>query len=240
MIDKLSPVPFYIQLRDGIKRNVIEGVWKVGEQIPTENELMEKYEVSRATVRNAISSLVNEGFLVKQRGRGTFVARQQPSMAFEPLISFAYNVESMGASSESQVVENSIIVPDEELLRLLRWKEPKECLYVKRVRHGDGIPLAIEESFFNDSTAKFLKLKDLSGSISRLLLEELRISISRVEQIVAARKATAEEKKLLNLDKAPQVLEMERWIILEDEEEPFYYLRFIMRGDLYSLTPVPR
>jgi GntR family transcriptional regulator len=108
------------------------------------------------------------------------------------------------------------------------------------VRHGDGIPLAIEESFFNDSTAKFLKLKDLSGSISRLLLEELRISISRVEQIVAARKATAEEKKLLNLDKEPQVLEMERWIILEDEEEPFYYLRFIMRGDLYSLTPVPR
>jgi len=102
MIDKLSPVPLYIQLRDGIKEKVLEGVWQVGEQIPTENELMDEYDVSRATVRNAISSLVNEGFLVKQRGRGTFVARKQPSVAFEPLISFVYTVESMGAASDNQ------------------------------------------------------------------------------------------------------------------------------------------
>ena len=44
MIDKLSPVPLYIQLRDGIKEKVLEGVWQVGEQIPTENELMDEYD----------------------------------------------------------------------------------------------------------------------------------------------------------------------------------------------------
>lgn len=240
MIDKLSPVPLYVQLRDGIKQKVLEGVWQVGEQIPTESELMEEYEVSRATVRNAISSLVNEGLLVKQRGRGTFVARQQPSIAFEPLISFVHTVESMGATSDNQVVDIRTIVPNEELLDTLRWNKSNDCLYIKRVRRADGIPLAVEESFFSDPAAKFLKRKDLSGSIARLLLEELRISISRVEQIMEARNPTPEEKDLLNLEEDLQVLEMQRWITLEGETQPFYYLRFILRGDAYSMTPMPR
>lgn len=239
MIDKLSPVPLYIQLRDGIKEKVLEGVWQVGEQIPTENELMDEYDVSRATVRNAISSLVNEGFLVKQRGRGTFVARKQPSVAFEPLISFVYTVESMGAASDNQVLEKTTILPDKKLLATLRWKKPNDCLYVKRVRRADGIPVAVEESFFSEPAASLLRFKDLSGSIARLLLEDLRISISRVEQVIVARDPSSDEKSLLNLDDGLQVLEMQRWITLEGESEPFYYLRFIMRGDVYSLTPMP-
>jgi len=145
----------------------------------------------------------------------------------------------MGAASDNQVLEKTTILPDKKLLATLRWKKPNDCLYVKRVRRADGIPVAVEESFFSEPAASLLRFKDLSGSIARLLLEDLRISISRVEQVIVARDPSSDEKSLLNLDDGLQVLEMQRWITLEGESEPFYYLRFIMRGDVYSLTPMP-
>lgn len=65
--------PLYYQAENYIREKILKNEWEVGSQIPTEIQLMETFGISRATLRQAISDLVNEGFLERQQGRGTFV-----------------------------------------------------------------------------------------------------------------------------------------------------------------------
>ena len=71
MLDTSSPIPLYFQLQEMLRKDILAGIYSPGELIPTEKELMEKYQVSRITVRNAISGLVFEDLLIKKQGRGT-------------------------------------------------------------------------------------------------------------------------------------------------------------------------
>ena len=73
MIDKSSPIPVYYQLKEDILKKIREGVWKVGQCIDSERELSENYGVSRMTIRQALGELVQEGILVREKGKGTFV-----------------------------------------------------------------------------------------------------------------------------------------------------------------------
>lgn len=77
MINKHSPLPIYYQLEQGIKEMIEKGQLQPGEMIPSEREWAEMYEISRMTVRQAINNLVNDGYLVRKRGKGTFVATKK-------------------------------------------------------------------------------------------------------------------------------------------------------------------
>jgi len=68
-----SGIPLYQQLKNILKGQILSGVLKPGDRIPPETELCAKYGVSRITVRQAIHSLVEEGFLYRKQGKGTFV-----------------------------------------------------------------------------------------------------------------------------------------------------------------------
>lgn len=73
-LKKDSFLPLYYQIKKRIEQKVNSGQWKVGEVIPSEEELCRTYRVSRGTVRQAVSELVNEGLLVRRQGSGTYVA----------------------------------------------------------------------------------------------------------------------------------------------------------------------
>ena len=75
MIDKNSPIPVYYQLKEMIKEKIADGTWQVGQCIASERELTEAYGVSRMTVRQALGELVQEGLLVREKGKGTFVCK---------------------------------------------------------------------------------------------------------------------------------------------------------------------
>ncbi|HIC89014.1 MAG TPA: GntR family transcriptional regulator [Anaerolineae bacterium] len=76
-LDRSSDVPLYLQLRDIFIRNILEGTWAPGTMIPPEVELGHQYGVSRGTLRQALAELEREGFVHRQQGRGTFVARAE-------------------------------------------------------------------------------------------------------------------------------------------------------------------
>lgn len=234
MVDKYKPVPLYVQLKDLMIRNIKEGIWEVDTQIPTEKELMKEYDIGRATVRKAISILANEGYIYMKRGIGTFVARKQPTLGFEPLISLTASLEARGIEADNKVVDKKIIKPSKSLLSSLKWDKSSECYYLKRIRCIKEKPLAIEESYFSDKFKGINKKFDLTHSLAKIILEELKITIKKVEQIIIPRMPTKEEQKELNISEDTQVLNIERWIYIEDEKEPFYYLKFIILGDIYS------
>ena len=69
-------IPLYYQTENYIREKILNDEWKVGSRIPTELQLMEMFQISRATLRQAISDLVNEGILERCQGKGTFVRRK--------------------------------------------------------------------------------------------------------------------------------------------------------------------
>ncbi|HBJ81214.1 GntR family transcriptional regulator [Pseudothermotoga sp.] len=232
MIDRTNAMPLYVQLKQELKEKILKGDWKEGEKIPAEFDLMKIYKVSRATVRSAIDSLVLEGYLVKKHGIGTFVKRIRPSLGFEPLISLSYALETFNIHSKNTVLEKKYIDIDRKLKQKLRFKYAAKCLYVRRLRYVDEVPVAIEDSYFHPKTAHVFDGKDLSKSIAKILVNETDVSISKVEQIIIPRVAEKEERALLVLSEETQILHMQRWIYVQNQVEPIYYLNLIMRNDL--------
>lgn len=236
MLNKRSHVPLYIQLRNEILHKIHEEIWPTDSQIPTEKALMAEYGVGRATVREAISILENEGYLIKRHGIGTFVARSQPSFGFEPLISLTYSLKAKGIHSENVIKEKKIITPDAGILKMMRSPGMEKCLYLQRYRYANGIPIAIEDSYFSDKFADIDTRHDLTGSLARLLLRDLNVTIKKVEQVIVPRVPSPREQDILQIEDDVLVLDMERWIYSEDQAEPFYYLNFIIPSNIYNLS----
>lgn len=236
MIDRNKHIPLYIQLKEELIEKIKNGVWGEKDQIPTEKALIEEYGIGRVTVREALSILVNEGYLYKKHGIGTFVAKKQTSQGFEPLISLTYSLRARGINSNNVVVEKDMITPNKKFISKLKWEAVKPCAFLKRIRYAEKTPIAIEESYFSDEYKNLDEKYDLTGSIAKIILEDLNIKIRKVEQVIVSRLPTREEQEILMIDSDTLVLNLERWIYTEDKKEPSYYLNFIILGNIYSFN----
>jgi GntR family transcriptional regulator len=76
-IDRGVPIPYYYQLQELLRQQITQGRWKLGQRLPSEKELCERYGVSRTTVRQAIGNLVTDGLLHHVKGKGTFVGSRK-------------------------------------------------------------------------------------------------------------------------------------------------------------------
>lgn len=94
MIDRNSSLPLYLQVKQLILDAVKSGEYSPGSKIPAETELTEIFGVSRPTVRQAVSELVNEGILQIERGRGTFVCNQSQQLTLEDFSFFSFSLLS--------------------------------------------------------------------------------------------------------------------------------------------------
>ncbi len=205
-------------------------------QIPTEQELMKIYGVGRATVREAINMLVNQGYLCKNQGVGTFVLRNKPSIGFEPLMSLSYTLRTKGLKGNNEVIEQYLFEPTSYMKSKFKWKNKKKCFYLKRLRYVEGLPAAIENSYFTEEFGDS-KLKEFyEGALTNIIINKLKIKICRIEQTLTLAFATEEEGKILKIANNTQVLHLERWIYAENCDEPFYYLSFIVPESIYYLT----
>ncbi len=238
MIDRYNKTPLYIQVKEEITKAITYGRWEINSQIPTEKELMEKYKVGRATIRQAIDLLVNQGYLYKKQGIGTFVLRDKPSLGFEPLISLTFTLRTKGIKVNNIILEEKFIVPDDELKDKMKCKTADKCLYVKRVRAVEEIPVAIENSYFSERFYNSKSKFDFEESLASTILNDLKLEISKVDQTITIREPNIEEKKLLKIDGTTRVLVMERWMYEENNKIPFYYLNFIVPESLYYIPIV--
>lgn len=234
MVDKSNPIPLYIQLKDELSKIILEGKWGVDSQIPTEQELMKMYGVGRATVRGAIGLLVDQGYLKKLKGIGTFVIRNKPSLGFEPLISLSFTLKAKGLRGENKVLDKNLFYTDDIMKNKLKWNENKECLYIRRLRLVETMPVAIENSYFIKEFNR-KEIEWFEESLTHIIMKDMNMKISKLDQTIILRRATEEEAILLNISENTQVLNMERWIYDERMEEPFYYLNFIVPENIYFL-----
>lgn len=180
MIDKSSPIPVYYQLKEAIKFKIAEGVWKVGQCIDSERELSETYGVSRMTIRQALGELVQEGILVREKGKGTFVC--EPKVKQKDMMSFSEIIQRTGMKLNTEILEFETIDTPEEMQDVF----PFEHLYkINRMRIVEGERVANEIVYIPCDYCGYIDKELLKGSLYKLL-EDFGYIISHSESSIQA------------------------------------------------------
>ena len=109
MLNQNSTIPLYEQVKEAIKLKIEQKEWKENTRVPSETELMKIYEVSRVTVRNALALLVDEGYLEKKQGIGTFVSKPRIKKIIFHRASFTQSCAGAGLVPGTQVLKKEVV-----------------------------------------------------------------------------------------------------------------------------------
>ncbi len=148
MINRDVPIPLYYQLQQLIKGSIETGEFKPGDSLPTEMELMQKYKISRATVRQAILQLVNEGYLRRIKSKGTFVTTPPDKSRFiGSLKGFAQEMQEKGVPFFTKVLDCRIVSAPHKVSEKLQIATGDSVFFLKRLRFVQGDPVLIVEGY---------------------------------------------------------------------------------------------
>lgn len=185
VINRSSPLPLYYQLKKDIIRLIDEGKFNKGDKIPSERKLCAYHNVSRMTVNKAIEQLVQEGYLYREQGKGTFVAEWEQTRIISPLSSFTSEMEKRGFSSFTRLKKWGKIKAGVELADRLQI-EPEDKLYrLERIRFVDDDPFLWEKVHLPVKFCPDLKKNELNNnSLYRVLKEKYHYNLSYAEATV--------------------------------------------------------
>lgn len=228
-LDFESPVPLHEQLKNILKKEILNGEYK--EKIPSERELMEWFAVSRSTVRQAISALVREGVLEKKHGKGTFVSYRPVEEWLGNLSTFNEIIKKMGMKPSIKLLQQGKASAPKEVTHALGFSE---SYVIERLRYADNIPIALEKQYYPlEIGLELAKFNLNNAAIYDLLETSLGINLWEAEQVIASTKPSKEEASLLGIPESACVLLTERFIT-DPEGNPVEYERSIYRADMYA------
>lgn len=226
-----GPVPKHAQLR-GILLEQIEGSWSPHTAIPSERELMAQYVVSRATVREAIRQLVEEGRLYRVHGKGTFVAGERIQATLH-LASFTDDMRRRGLVAATIVRAVALVEAPVEARAALGLAAGARVWDVERLRLAGGIPMALERGFYPESLLPDLDHHDLTRSLYTTLSSAYRLRIDHAEQTVWAELADVPLAEALGVARGAPLMVFRRSSAAG--AQPVEYVTSWYRGDRYQI-----
>ena len=146
-LDKDSKVPIHQQLYSYIKERIAEGFYKENEIIPSEKEMQEMFEVSRITVRRAISDLEHDGYLIKRKGRGTIVCPQKKERDMSVFNSFSGDAKVKGDKPGSIILHCKEVEASVKIAEMLQVETGEKVYFLKRLRLLNGRIIALNETY---------------------------------------------------------------------------------------------
>lgn len=228
--------PLYHQIRDLLLDEIQNGGFSPGERIPSEADLEAKYKVSRITVRQAIQSLVQEGLLYRQQGRGTFVARPKVRHSLNTLTSFSRQMLDRGMTPSTKLIESEIVAARGLVRESLAVPDGTLVTKLRRLRLADQEVMGIQTAYIPVSLCP--GLADLIGdniSLYDLLRKKYDLRPVRAIENYTAVLLEPYEARLLDQKQRQPALAAERITYLADNRA-LEYVTSILRADRYTLT----
>jgi GntR family transcriptional regulator len=208
---------------------------EVGDSIPSERQLAGDLGVSRLTVRAALDELVREGYLLRRRGAGTFVAEPKVAKSMG-ISSFSEDMRQRGLRPESRTLELHVVPAGARLGRILHVSPAEPVVVAKRLRLADGEPMAIELLHVREALLPGLSAVDLEqDSFYDLLAQRYGIEIVGGEQTVEPTVTDEEESETLGVPLHSPALLFER-VTRSPSGEIVEFTVSIYRGDRYRIV----
>lgn len=142
-----GPTPLYYQLQEALRARIASGEWVPGDQIPTIRELCSTYGVSRITVAEALTRLAQEGLLMRQQGKGIFVALPKIKQGPAALVSFTDEIARRGYAATSRVLGLEELPAPAEVAAPLAIAPGDPVVVLERLRLADGQPMGIQKAY---------------------------------------------------------------------------------------------
>ena len=234
MLDKTSAISLHDQLDQIIRTDLKHNTWGANQKIPSENELAQKYGLSRMTVRSVITELVNDGLLYRVQGKGTFVAKKKYPKNLSQVMNFSELCRISNVKPGGKMLENALITADDKLAEKMGLKSRERVIYIKRVRFADGEPVAIEENYFPLHYAKLLEQQFDDNSLYEYLEREYHIKIAYTRKKIEICRANKQEAECLNVLKNEPLLLITSMAYTE-EGELCYRGKQLIDGERFAL-----
>ncbi len=225
----------YEQLTDQLREYLLAQS-AVGGQLPTEENLMQMYSVSRSTVRRAIQRLVDEGVLVRRQGKGTFVARPKPKIvhSIDRLAPFMETFKQAGESLETTLIDFSWTETPTLPEKVAHWDLP--VLSYRRRYVSGGIPHAVTLVYLPGHLGRRLTRSDIEAMpVYEVLRRKLGVLLSKAEYLVSTRPPSKELSDALDLSPSTSLLVLER-ITRDDAGDAVEATTHFLRPDVYQLS----
>jgi len=229
-LDKTNPLPLYHQLKEAIAK-LIESSYKPGDLLPTEPEIEKMFGVSRMTVRLAMNVLVEEGLVIKQQGRGTFVQSPKITHQLTSVTSWTQQMKERGFVPNTVSSEVERITPPKKIKQLLELPEGEAVFRIKRLRYASDEPMCVMINYIREKQVPDFALKE--ESLYQQLGKEYQIRIAKARETVEAREASEDEAKMLQIEPYSPVLFVTRLSYLPDGD-PFEVVYLTSRADRYQ------
>lgn len=240
-LNKSAPIPLHYQLTNDLRDGIKVGMWGIGEVFPTDKELMEKYTLSSTTVRRAVSQLVQEGWLDRKPGRGTFVKKVPVEETLGRLTGFFDEMISHGFTPSAEVLSiREVEISDKELVKtpLLKEFNAKRMYLIEKIQKLNNEPMAHVISYWpNEYGARIAEYDLTSRGIYDVAKNELGVVLIRAEQIIGADIANKKVAQHLNVKVGSPILTMER-IAFNDQNQPVELSINAYRADRYKYRAI--
>lgn len=233
--------PLYRVIKAALKERILSGEYAVGQQLPSENQLMRIFDVSRVTARQALHQLQKERLVVSHQGKGYFVARAKAVQDLARLQGLGESIADSGFSAHSEVLDIAEVEADAHVADALALEPGTMVTCLRRVRHINNQPVSHDISYFPLDIGRRLKEFDLVGNDVFVLLEEnLGFELGVADLKIEANLADDGLARLLETDIGTPVLRIER-LTLDESGRPIDFEYLHGRGDAYQFRiRVPR
>lgn len=232
-VDPNKNEALYLQVKNIILKNIQNQTWRANSLIPTEQELMDTFNVSRTTIRQAISLLVQEGLLEKRQGKGTIVLPMKLISNLGRLRGFAEEVMDRGMVPRSLLIRSELMPMLHYEKSMLQVPEHESVLLIERVRYANDIPIALERSCWPEKIGRILLQNDLNSANFYEVLESNNIYLKQAKEKISAINATVNEADHLGIRAGEALLEMTR-LSYGLDGQPIEFTKTKYRSDQYS------
>lgn len=196
----------YISVAEFLRELIQKEEIKVGEYLPSENDLCSRFSVTRTTVRRAMEQLMKEGFIEKQQGRGSRVRERRKSLGLLTVKGFS---EAVGSNVQTEMLQKPVLIKSNPPMTWMNGDSNgyDECIYFERLRKVNDIPVMIEKNWLPGSTlTELLDTDFVDGSFFRTLSRNFQIEINGSEHILKAESASSKIAALLQMPVGSPVL----------------------------------
>ena len=231
-LDKSTPVPLYFQLKSLLLEEIKNNEYPVDSLIPTEKEISEMFQISRTTVRQAITELVQAGWLYRIKSKGTFVARVKIKQDFiKRLEPFNEQIERTGRVPSTQLLAFEVVPMPERVAEVFGVAPGAKAVYMHRLRCADGDPIVTVETYLPYDACAFILKHDMSQeSMYHVLSTRDKTRICRVNRILEAVAANVRDVERLDMVRGKPV-HLFKTVGYNHMDEPIEYSIARYRGD---------
>lgn len=230
-------LPKYVHIYEWLLQQIQSKKIQVGDKLPTEQELMERFHVNRVTIRSAIAKLQKANMVVRRRGKGTFLIADSPPK-------FVRSLQTVYSVSDDQVGEGTTvyktlhreeITAPQKIASMLNLTLTDEILVFTRVASSEGDPVVIEKTHLIPRLANCLKGMDLDTPYYVLLEKHCDTTPTRMTVSLKPVLPNEYEQEHLQIDAHHPCLAVES-VLYDQRGEAVEVIQSVYRGDKYVFT----